>query len=691
MKIIISTRQHILLFRYTSVEDLQKSLHYLSILLFLPIIGSAQYEAMRMGKVSNELLTMETYAADPAADALVLGDCAEVEFELGRDVPATVLKRHLRIKILKQAGMRFADMEFTYRSAEAYQHIEQIRGYVHLPDGSRKRIKNDHIFRTKLNDGQSSVRVSFPNAEVGSVVECSYEWRTNSLFTLPEWYFQHDIPVRWSLYKVEIPEWFQYVAITQGPEFDLSRSEASARTYSVKRSLNTGTYSRPSTNEGISTRIIELGMQDVPAMRPERFSTTRDDYRSRVRWQLQATAAAEGKVKKILTTWSDAADELLESEQFGQQFLELNNYDEVLAAARPILSGQRRPLEKMKAIYSMVNKRVSWNGKYKLAAEDKLNAVFRRGKGNSSELNLILLALLREAGLNPTPIVLSTRGHGKPVEVYPFMSQFNHVIVRLYVDGQIYYLDAGDPSRPVNLIRQQALNKRGLLLSNGNPKWIDIDPPFSTQHLIGQLYLDAEGNLQGKIQQQATGYFNSKLGRTLVGRDSSTGLLSQFSHGDYLEVDATQIEVTSAPGSDTLRINYNIAASGSAQRSGDYLYVQALPSFPFQQNPFQLEQRNYPVELPYPYEQRFTYRLHLPEGYAAKDLPQAKVLRLPDQAGIFQYSISEEEAGVLLVKCALSIWEPHFEPEAYEALKVFFAKAINESKYMLALKTSTQN
>ena len=56
--------------------------------------------------------------------------------------------------------------------------------------------------------------------------------------------------------------------------------------------------------------------------------------------------------------------------------------------------------------------------------------------GNAANINLFLCSMLNEAGIQASPVLLSTRDHGKILKDYPFQQFINYVIVLAKIDIQ---------------------------------------------------------------------------------------------------------------------------------------------------------------------------------------------------------------------------------------------------------------
>ena len=61
-------------------------------------------------------------------------------------------------------------------------------------------------------------------------------------------------------------------------------------------------------------------------------------------------------------------------------------------------------------------------------ASNSLRNVMNKEKGSSAEINMILIAMLRSAGLNADPVILSTRSNGSLNQNSAMMQQFNYLV-----------------------------------------------------------------------------------------------------------------------------------------------------------------------------------------------------------------------------------------------------------------------
>src|SRR5690606_10193113 len=108
----------------------------------------------------------------------------------------------------------------------------------------------------------------------------------------------------------------------------------------------------------------------------------------------------------------------------------------------------------------------------------------------------------------------------------------------------------------------------------------------------------------------------------------------------------------------------NLRLPEAAQMNGDYIYLPAILFSNFSENPFKLQSRKFPVEMPYPLNEQIVYNIKIPTGYAVEELPQPASLILPAKGAKFQYLISEKD-GMVQVVMKINVDQLYYQPEEY--------------------------
>ncbi len=644
---------------------------------------SAQELKVSWGKVPDEDLKMTVYAEDTAAAAVVLFDIGKLTFDFARSGIRYNFERHKRIKILKRAGFDYADIAIPFYHREK---LNNLRAQIFQPDGTKNAVEKASFYDAKATKDWVLKKFAFPNVQEGAVIEYRYNLESEYIVQLQDWFFQSDIPVRWSEYTLAVPEWFDYVILQQGRRPDVMDKKTNTENVAVNFS---GESAGRTEYAGVPVKVHyhRVLMKNVPAMKMESFITTPDDYLARIRFQLKAVQWPSRTPEPYMTTWSEVARKLMEHDDFGAQFSRKGNYDKVWAQAAPLLAGANSDTEKADRLYQFVSRIMTWDEYFGVYTRSSLNKCFEQKKGSAAEMNLMLLALFKEAGFTAFPVLSSTREHGKTLEVYPFLQQFNHVMVIADIEGKIQLFDAGSAYRPPGYPRVAALNDRAWLVNPDAPQWINIDAPGGASMLSFKGALDEDGNLSGKFRGRFEGYDAFRHREELHAGSGETHWQKHLAVNGLEAVVVSHSVQNKGMDSIALPLQSDIECTlhGAAQINDNFLYLTPVLYPAFSENPFKLAVRNYPVEIPHPISWQFVLQVDLPQGYEVEELPESLNMVLADRGGTFLYHVTRNN-NMLSISYRLRIDQLVFEPDEYAGLKEFFDKIIAKQAEQVVLK-----
>ena len=626
----------------------------------------AQPDPIKWGKIPQEHLEMTSFPADTNAAAVILADVGRVYFRRNFEM---VFERHRRIKILSEAGYDWGTHDVVYFSEDRMQRVRGVKGQTFTvgPDGKTKRHKLDKkaIFDEDLDGEHKRVKFTLPALEPGAVIEYRYRIETKTPLFLESWAFQTSEPVLWSEYRAEIPDNLHYVMVTTGTRaLDVSESERM-----------TGPF-----GSGMSHR---WAMEDVEALREEPFMTTPEDYRARIKFQL-SSYNIRGYTTKVMQTWEEVAKDLMDRNDFGRR---LDKGRLVRRQVEAATAGLTNPVEKMRAIYDYLRTNVEWDGRAGLFADQDFDDVLKKKQGSSPEIALTQVAMLREAGLEAHPVLISTRDHGAILEAYPLVSQFNDVLTYVEAGGKTYLLDACDPLRPYSLLPVSALNGKGWLVREGSPRWIPIEAAGKYKHLSAvTASLDADGTLTGTLSTSDTQYGALEKREALKeARDEEAFVREALLDGlEGVEIRRHQL-LGEGDVDELFDAEVEFAAPAYAQAAGDFLYLNPTLVGRQGENPLRLPERTFPVDFAYPRDVSYTLSLKLPEGYEVQEAPPNKIVRLSAGGGRYSRFIKVGE-GQLQMRVRMVLTRSRFGPRQYPELKAFFDEAIATEQEQVVLK-----
>jgi Domain of Unknown Function with PDB structure (DUF3857) len=631
----------------------------------------------RWGKVPEADLKMTKYALDTSADAVVLFDIGFIQAESGLFNPfSSTFSRFRRVKILKKSAFStVGDVKIRFQIWPDYSTLRQMDAQIIQPDGTIKKIKTTDVFVEQNARNYCTAKFAFPDLQEGSIIEYCYQIVTNdNPFTLTDWYFQEDLPVRHNELFLNVPSTYEYQFLCQGDKYPkMDRLDDSSHITLFRHALANGNTTR-------------FAMDSIPAMKAESYVTTMDNYRSRIRFQLSRFMMPDGKLEDVLNSWEKLAETLTKHPLLGQQYLKKNNYKDVWRAVKKQLSDTMTVDEKIKTVYEYLTKNVTWiDDDFSAFAESELDAVFKKRRGNSGELNLMLIACLREAEIEALPMLISTRDNGRAVPSYPIVRQFNHLICYTEATGKPLLLDVGTVHRPMGLPRTGSLNGQGWILQGANSRWVEIMPPPSTQLLAASFVLSENGSLKGSLIRQHTGY--SAVNELLTNQnDDKNEHLRKGLATDFTGIIIDSIKIK---GAEDHKANLKQAVyctiENAATVADDLMYLKPTLKTDFDQSPFRLAERNYPVEFPYPIRDEFVMVLTLPKTYEVEEMPQSFTAKLGEKGGKFEYTATKEDDTIKL-NVKIEIRQLYFEAKDYGMVKDFFNKIVSKQAEQIVLK-----
>ncbi|NOX46127.1 MAG: hypothetical protein GXO89_04020 [Chlorobi bacterium] len=658
-------------------------LFHIIIVLFISIQSFADKPPIKFGKVGTDLLEMTEYANDTNASAVILCDYGKTYFEyVDKKGFQMHFDRLIRVKILDKKGYDWADWSIPlWKDGSMVEKVAQLKAITfNLENGKviKDKLGNDGKFTEKVHDRLELLKFILPNVLVGSVLDIQYSVISPFYYNLQDWYFQYDIPVVWSEYIVEIPEYFSYVKNMKGylalsinergtkpgriEINEMVRSESMGRGSAVRSDMSR--YTKEYINE--TERFVA---ENVPAFIIEEPLTTKENYISMIEFELASYHPPYGTVTKYSSTWESINKQLMLSDNFGGR---LNGGGFLKDGAEAISLSNESAHDKMIAAYSLIHSHMNWNGYSRKYTDQSLRTAYKEKSGSEVEINLMLIVLLRELGIQADPVMLSTRSHGMIRPTFPTLSGFNYVIARAVVDEKEYLLDASYPYLPGGMLPKKALNGRGRLISKNHTDWVDLTPSLSYKVLnMYTLELNENSEFVGEIQTSDKGYAALSARNTLGSYDSEDKYIEDLEDNhEGLVVDSFAFENRNE-WYKNMKEKYTIRIKDKAVEAGNLLYFNPMFYEGMEENPFKLEERLYPVE--YAYKKDMTYMLNftIPEGYKLEEKPGNEIVSLPGNAAKFTYQISVMGNRIQLMS-KYSINKLIYPSADYVNLKEFF-------------------
>jgi transglutaminase-like putative cysteine protease len=572
------------------------------------LIAQEKQEKMVFGKIDMADLKMTSCPFDSSANAMVLGDIGTSYFDYDDDKGFFLVhERLLRIKIFKKEGYSLANQEIRfYHSNKEEESISSLKARTYnLENGKiqETKVTDESMFIEEEDNHWSNKKISFPAVKEGSIVELKYTIQSPYLFTLRDWNFQWGIPVRWSEYAVSIPDFFRYSRRVSGyVSFVINDVTERPKSLSMMR------YNAQSTaSVAYIENVLHLAAKNIPAMKEESFTSSINNYRSCVDFDLVSSQFPNEFPHLYNSSWKQIKKLLLEDEDFG---VELNRSGVVKEIVAEINAKAKDPSDKMLLAYNYIRNHMKWNDHYSLYPHN-LKKSLQDKTGNSADINLLLVLLMRELDLKADPVILSTRDHGLAFETYPSVSRMNNVICLTRIEDKEYLLDATNPWMPMDIVSFQCLNGEGLVVNPETDRWINLLNDEKNNALCyAEMKITNDGVVKGKMEISRSGYFAVDDRNKFVreGNDDYKKHLKE-SLKDW-NVDELDLEAMDNPVEPVKNI-YHITSPDILQVNGNMIYFNVMmnlfPNFNF----FKPEDRIYPVDFGCPLKYVYVFWLFI--------------------------------------------------------------------------------
>ncbi len=377
----------------------------------LPKFKEVVWERVEIDKTP----TLEDY---PDADAVYLLDFGE--YTIDKHFVST---RHVLIKILKESGLQYADIEIPFDAGDEVHNIQgrTIRKdgtvvYLHAEDIREKSLFPEYIL---FSDSKAKI-FAMPGAEVGSVIEYSYATLYTSPFP-PVWRFQRSVPVLLSTFALEVPSFLRYNYMI-----------ASKGQVDVEKSIS---------HPPLMTRAVYKA-KNVPAITHEPYMLPEEEVATRIYFSLGSLTFLGVSVPIEGDSWEIVGENL-----WGILKEKIKIEGNIRTTVRQLIGELTTDQEKIAKIYEFVQSKIRYvaiaiKGGKVVPHDPK--EVFTNKYGDCKDKAILLITMLKAADIDAYPVLARSSDSGEVIDNFFSGQQFNHMIVAVpahYFEGLDNYDD----------------------------------------------------------------------------------------------------------------------------------------------------------------------------------------------------------------------------------------------------------
>ncbi len=636
---------------------------------FLTLKAQNQF-SYRPGKITQYEATMKSYTEDPDAEAVVICETGDTYF-IGNEQTGKFevrMEKFIKIKILKQAGIKYGTFEIPfYTDNYIWERVEDMEAFTYNYENNQMTptaLEKKNVFTEKINDNWNKKVFTMPNLKEGSIIELKYTIISPYLFNIREWNFQKKIPVVESTFNIRVIPYYEYIYILKGSDkldvFDQETGNEFRFGSLLYRELK-----------------YTFGKKNIPAFKDEEFIASENDYMMSLNFQL-ARIHYQGQHTSIMTTWPELSDNFLKNEDFGKYIKDAEKEGKKIIAQLK-LEGKSEN-EQVKTITDYVKMEYLWNGLCRRYASKRVSDFIKEKTGNSVEINLFLLGLLKASGIGSQPVLLSTRENGAISLQHPFEKFFNYAIIRIGTGEKAYFVDATERLLVYNELPSRCTNVLGLVIAPKSEEWIDI--PQNDLALTEKNFEISGNDNLSKLNTTLT--FTAYAFDAYNYRKAYNGVESNLK--DLLEKRSlkTQGPIQIQNELDLDKPFIFTCKTEIPLDHIDKLFIAPFLNQSVTENIFrQQSERKLPIDLIHRHAAKYRSIIHIPDGYEVESLP-APVKN--NREIVVNYQATQTDSKTIEVTAEYEFRDSIYEAQKYAVLKAIYNGMVNKFNEMIVLK-----
>jgi hypothetical protein len=628
-----------------------------TLLLLLCSVFVARAQVRGFGNIDTADLKITTCDFEKDANAMVLFDRAKVNFSY---MGTLVMERHKRIKILNDKGKEQGNIRIEYDNVYGVEHIYNVEAQtINLENNKIVITKIDpKLFYFQHTDNRKDELVfSFPNVKAGSVIEFRYGFVRNIAANFPAWYFQSDIPSRYSEFDAYFDPRLKFTAATK--------------------------FSKPFAKDTTAPYGHIWIVKEITAAKPEPFMRAKNDALESISLSLNEVEGLNGKTFRLNDTWEATGRKLAgEKEYYKQLDQHLGDEDDLIKQAIALKTDD----DKIAFLYNKVKTTMSWNGYEHWASKDGIKSAWKKRSGNSAEVNAILYHLLKKSGLKAYPMLVSTRDNGMLRPDFVDIFQINSLVAYVPVDSSKYYvLDATSKFETYNQVPFNLLNSYGLCLDKEKDKYdmvfLKTNAP-SKEVIIMTGDIGADAKMHGSADIVSYGYNRTgklEILKSLEKKKYEEFLTEADNNLKLINLKSENVEVDTLPLKQSFDFTYEL------NNTDNYLLFSPNIFTTLHINPFLSEARTSAIDFGYTNSHVIIGTYKIPPGYKVESLPKDANMIITDKSIRFKRILAQEDGNIQL-KYEIIINRTTFLTSEYSDLHEFYKKMYDLLNEQIVLK-----
>jgi hypothetical protein len=622
----------------------------LSLSLLLCGLLFSQHKFLDDPKLSDEDLKSEKSAKYPDAPAEVLYRSVHFRIDYNGYLYKDVVDR---VKIYnKDNASDYLDHQISlYHSNNNSDRetLSNLKAYTYNWENGKKvatKIERNEKYESKEDKNYTITKFAFPNVKNGSVVEFSYNIFSPFIGSTPRVLIEDEIPIKYVEYVFDTPKPVGYSINYKGDVAPTFRETGDRNIYG-------GEYV-----------IYRFAYENVAPYKEEKYVLNSDNYKTGIKSELNSIMRGV-ELTKYALSWKDISKRLYENDNFGDELKKQNLVKDILPASIKEIPVKH---DRASAILKFMQKNYTWNKEDDVVTDKGIRNLIATKIGNTAELNIFLILLLRSADINANPVVLSTIKRGMLLGYLPSLAQLNFVMAS-YIEGDKFVLlDATSKQSDLNMISPRALNYYGFYMPKDDAKQINIVyPEVSKTFLTVDAKMNIDGSFEGNFADRDTKLYAMMVNESFVEDKDKYAK----TYKDEYKFPYTNFKQGVQENND-FETSFDFTADTFSDVLGSKIVFNPLLFLYSQKHEFdQKEKRKAPLEFYSASDRIKKVTITIPDNYVFENVPKSKKFRTDDNALIYTYMVTQV-GNKLTVETTVQIDDAVFPAEYYPAFTQIF-------------------
>jgi hypothetical protein len=572
--------------------------------------------------------------------------------QVDRDDNANHQYNYFRIKILTEEGRKYANVEIPFFNKD--EDVHSVKARTIRPDGTIANFEgkpiDKMIVKAKGIKYMAKVIV-LPDVQVGSIIECHYMNQLKEHYVFDShWILSEELFTKHAKFSLKPSTYFPVRFSWQGLPAGIT----------------------PKNEMG----VVRLEITDIAAFQTEDYMPPPNELKARVDfvYSEDSEMQAEKFWKKEAKKENDKVESFIGKRKAMEQ------------AVAQIVSPRDAPEVKLQKIYARVQQVRNTGYEAEITEQEKkrekekaiknVEDVWKSGSGSGREITWLYLALVRAAGLEAYPVLVSRRNEYffTPQNMDPHRLDDNVVLVKL--NGKDTFYDPGTAFTPFGILPWPETAVRGLRLDKDGGAWVTTSIPDSSVSNISRkadLKMTDEGCLQGKVTVTFSGLEALSLRLELRNQDETTRTkYIEDVVREFIPV-IIDVDLKNKPdwsgSSPTLVGEFEITVQGWASQAGRRALIPVGLFGGPEKHVFEHASRVHPIYFDFPTARTDDVTIELPLDWKVNSVPPDH----KDEGKVCSYNTTaENKQGTLHLTRNLHIDTLLMDAKYYGALRKFF-------------------